>query len=373
MDQEERDQHYMRRALQLAKRGEGRTSPNPMVGAVIVKNGMILGEGYHQAFGGPHAEINAIRQAHQPLDGASFYVTLEPCTHFGKTPPCIESVLKTRPAEVIIGTADPNPIVSGKSIVMLKRAGITTRIGILEEDCRRLNEKFFKFISTSIPFTTVKFAQTLDGRIAAASRDSKWISSEASRKMAHRERALHDAVLVGVGTVLADNPELTVRLSRGRNPIRIVIDSTLRIPLDARILQNCAGLRTILVTTPASESKNKFKKMQQLGMDLLTVDQDQQGRVDLKRLLPKLAERQISSILVEGGSETITSFLKKQLADRLLVFTAPKILGRGIEAIGDLGIDRIQDAIDLDICKAFRSGGDIVVDARLRSGSKVKC
>ena len=364
MNQRETDEHYMRRALQLAQKGEGRTSPNPMVGAVIVKDGVVLAEGYHKAFGGPHAEINAISSARVPLEGASFYVTLEPCAHFGKTPPCIESVLKARPAEVIIGTPDPNPLVAGKSIRMLKRRGITTRVGILEEECRQLNEKFFKFMATSMPFITVKFAQSLDGRLATLTGDSKWISSESSRRLAHRERARHDAILIGVGTVLSDDPELTVRLVRGRNPLRVVIDPNLRIPLDAKILMDQAAARTLVVTARASASKKKFAQLHQQGIEVLQVDQNKEGRIELKKLLKALGKKQISSILVEGGSETITSFLKSGLADRLLVFTAPKLIGKGIEAVGDLGITRIQDALRLDVRKVFRSGGDIVIDAR---------
>lgn len=364
MEQEKIDRQFMRRALKLAARGRGNTSPNPMVGTVIVKNGEILAEGYHRVFGGPHAEINAIRNARASLKGSSFYVTLEPCTHYGKTPPCIESVLAAQPAEVVIGTPDPNPLTAGKGIKLLQSRGIAVRVGILEDECRALNEKFFKFIRSSIPFVTVKFAQSLDGRIAAKSGDSKWISSEASRRLAHRERAWHDAVLVGAGTIAADDPELTVRLARGRNPIRIVIDSKLRIPLQSRILKDRSAARTLIVTTRAAEEKSKFRHLQNMGIEILVADHDEKGRVDLQKLLPALGKRQISSILVEGGAETITSFLKNKAADRLLVFTAPKLIGKGFEAVGDLGIDRIREALRLDIRRVFRSGVDIVVDAR---------
>lgn len=369
MEQGEIDRYYMRRALKLAARGRGSTSPNPMVGAVIVKDGSILAEGYHRVYGGPHAEINAIRSARAPLAGSSFYVTLEPCTHYGKTPPCIESVLAAQPAEVIIGTTDPNPLVAGRGIKLLEKNGIVTRVGILEGECRDLNEKFFKYIRSSIPFVTVKFAQSLDGRIAAKSGDSKWISSEPSRRLAHRERAWHDAVLVGAGTVLADDPELTVRLARGRNPIRIVIDSKLRIPLQSRILKDQSAAKTLIVTTKAAEGKSRFRHLKEMGLEILITDHDEEGHVDLGKLLPALGKRRITSILVEGGSETITSFLKNKFADRLLVFTAPKLIGKGFEAVGDLGIDRIREALRLDIRRVFRSSGDIVVDARFLSSS----
>ncbi len=360
------DEFYMRRALALARKGEGRASPNPMVGAVIVKNGRIMAEGYHRVYGGPHAEINAIRSARETIEGSSLYITLEPCTHTGKTPPCIESILKARPAEVIIGSKDPNPLVAGRGIRILKRQGIETRVGILEEDCRNLNEKFFRYIRTLIPFVTVKFAQSLDGRIATGNGDSKWISSEASRKLAHRERALHDAVLVGAGTVLADDPELTVRLARGKNPVRIVLDAGLRIPLGARVLRNQASARTILATAQSSRDKRKTSQLSRAGIDVLFLPEAKQGGIDPAGLLAALGKQEISSLLVEGGSKIITLFLKSGLADRLLIFTAPRIIGAGIEAVGDLGTRQVRDALRLDYRKVFRSGPDIVVDARIK-------
>ena len=361
----------MRRALKLAKRGEGRVSPNPMVGAVIMRDGRIIGEGYHHKFGTAHAEINAIASAKESLEGSTFYVSLEPCTHFGKTPPCIDSVLKSRPAAVIIGTRDPNPLVSGKGIRMLEKRGIKVRIGVLEEQCRALNEKFFKFMSSGNPFLTLKFAQSLDGRIAAAGGDSKWISSEQSRKLAHRGRALHDAVLVGMGTIIADDPELTVRLSRGRNPVRIVVDSRLRIPLTARILGDQDAAKTVVVTTKfrpdkgeGRDKQRKLIRLEHLGVETLIIEPNSYGQVDLKILLAELGRKNISSVLVEGGAGIITAFLKEGLTDRVLVFTAPKIIGTGIEPVGDLGIKKVKDAVPLAIKRVFRSGEDIVVDAR---------
>ena len=359
------DEFYMNRALTLARRGAGWTSPNPMVGCVIVKNGAIIGEGYHRKFGGPHAEINAIRSATMPLKGASIYVTLEPCTHYGKTPPCIDSVLAVQPAEVIIGTLDPNPQVAGRSIDLLKRAGIRTRPGVLEASCRELNEKFFKFMQTLTPFVTIKFAQSLDGRTATAIGDSKWISSEPSLKLAHRERALHDAILVGIGTVLADDPELTVRRVRGRNPIRIVLDPRLRIPPNSKVLQDQGKARTIIVTKGDSKTGRKAAQLSRQGIEVLSVKADKGGKLDLAKLLKQLGKKGISSLLVEGGSKTATLFLKQGLADRLLAVTAPRLIGTGINAVGDLGIKYVQDAILLDYRDVFRSGDDIVVDARL--------
>ena len=212
------DEFYMKRALRLARRGEAWVSPNPMVGAVIVRRGRIIGEGYHQKFGGNHAEINAISHASEPIKGATIYINLEPCTHYGKTPPCIDSVIAAKPARVVIGTPDPNPAVAGKGIEALKRHGIKTTVGILEEACKEFNERFLKFMRTGIPFVTLKFAQSIDGRIATASGHSRWISSEQSLKFAHALRSHHDAVLVGSGTLSKDDPELTVRLVRGQKP-----------------------------------------------------------------------------------------------------------------------------------------------------------
>ncbi len=359
------DEFYMRRALMLARRGALWTSPNPMVGAVIVKNGTIIGEGYHHKFGGPHAEVNAIRSTTVPIKGSSIYVTLEPCTHHGKTPPCIDSILAAKPAAVIIGTLDPNPLVAGRSIAILKAAGIRTRIGVLETACRALNEKFFKFMQTATPFVTIKFAQSLDGRTATASGDSKWISSEPSLKLAHRERALHDAILVGIGTVLADDPELTVRRVRGRNPVRIALDPNLRIPLDSMILQEQNKARTLIVTRYRPKTGRKAAQLEKLGIGLLFLNMDPWGKLDLPELLKMLGGKGISSLLVEGGAETATHFLRQSLADRLLAITAPRLIGAGIDSVGDLGISQIKDAIRLDCRKVFRSGDDIVVDARL--------
>ncbi|MBM4315276.1 MAG: bifunctional diaminohydroxyphosphoribosylaminopyrimidine deaminase/5-amino-6-(5-phosphoribosylamino)uracil reductase RibD, partial [Deltaproteobacteria bacterium] len=217
------DEYYMRRALRLARRGEGRVSPNPLVGAVIVRNGRIIGEGYHHRCGEKHAEINAIESAAEAVAGADFYVNLEPCSHFGRTPPCVDALLACRPGRVIVGAVDPNPLVAGKGIRTLAQHRIETTVGVLDEACRRLNEVFFKYIRTGLPFVTVKFAQTLDGRIATATGHSRWISSPPSLRFAHRLRDLHDAILVGADTVLTDDPELTCRLIRGRNPLRIVI------------------------------------------------------------------------------------------------------------------------------------------------------
>jgi diaminohydroxyphosphoribosylaminopyrimidine deaminase/5-amino-6-(5-phosphoribosylamino)uracil reductase len=362
------DEFYMKRALRLARRGEAWVSPNPMVGAVIVKKDRIIGEGYHQKFGGNHAEINAINHVTEPIKGATIYINLEPCTHYGKTPPCIESILAAKPARVVIGTPDANPIVTGKGIEALKRHGIKTTVGILEESCKELNERFFIFMRTGIPFVTLKFAQSIDGRIATASGHSRWISSEQSLKFAHALRSHHDAVLVGSGTLSKDDPELTVRLSRGRNPLRVVIDSHLRISPDARILKDQDKAKTIVATTNNAD-REKRARLTDLGVEVLAVDTDKDRRVDLMRLLMELGKRNISSVLVEGGAAIITSMLVEQLPDRVVIIIAPKIVGKGLEAIGDLGIKSINESLRLTYRKVRRLGDDLIIDGRIEKKS----
>ncbi len=357
------DEFYMKLALALARRGLGNTSPNPMVGAVIVKGGKIIGRGYHKRFGGPHAEINAISDAEGNLNGATLYVTLEPCCHKGKkTPPCLDTLLKDDWERVVIGTIDPNPKVNGKSVEILKQKGIETRVGVLQEECRRLNEVYFKYIQTRMPFVTLKFAQTLDGRIATATGDSKWISSEPSLKWAHRLRSLHDAVLVGVGTVLEDDPQLTVRLVRGRNPLRVVADSRLRIPLNSKTLKDQENAPTVIVATSQADIERKLA-LNVMGVEVLTVEEDGEGMVALKDLLQKLGQRNISSVLVEGGATTITSFIRQGLADKVVAIIAPRIMGKGVETVGDLGILKVGRALKLSFDKVYRKGEDVIIEA----------
>jgi diaminohydroxyphosphoribosylaminopyrimidine deaminase / 5-amino-6-(5-phosphoribosylamino)uracil reductase len=362
------DEFYMKRAISLARKGEAWVSPNPMVGAVIVKKGRIIGEGYHQKFGGNHAEINAINDVSEPIKGATIYINLEPCTHYGKTPPCIERVITAKPARVVIGSPDANPVVAGKGIEALKRHGIKTTVGVLEESCKELNEKFFKFMRTGIPFVTLKFAQSIDGRIATASGHSRWISSGQSLKFAHALRSHHDAVLVGLGTLTKDDPELTVRLVKGRNPLRIVVDSHLRMSLEARILKDQDKAKTMVVTTNNAD-REKRARLTDLGIEVVTVDTDEDRRVDLMRFLMELGKRNISSVLVEGGAAIITSILAEQLPDRVVIIIAPKIVGKGLDAIGDLGIKSINESLILTYRKIRRLGDDLIVDGRIEKKS----
>ncbi len=355
------DEKFMRRALALARKGEGNVSPNPLVGAVIVRDGRIIGEGWHRRYGENHAEINAIRDATQSVAGATFYVTLEPCSHQGRTPPCTEALIACRPGRVVVGVVDPNPVVCGRGIESLRQSGIETEVGLLEEACRENNRVFFKFIRTGIPYATLKFAQTIDGRIATASGDSRWISSTPSLRFAHRLRAVHDAILVGAGTVRFDNPELTCRLVRGRNPLRIVVDSALRLPPDAAVFSD--GNPTLAVATHRAPSENR-RLLEKKGVEVLVIGEDPAGRVDLHRLLTVLGKRKISSVLVEGGAAMATAFLKENLADRLLIVLAPKIVGDGVNAVGDLGIRWMNDALDFSFRRITRCGADLILDVR---------
>ncbi|MCL5808812.1 MAG: bifunctional diaminohydroxyphosphoribosylaminopyrimidine deaminase/5-amino-6-(5-phosphoribosylamino)uracil reductase RibD [Deltaproteobacteria bacterium] len=358
------DERFMRLALRLARKGEGCVNPNPMVGAVIVRDGRIIAEGYHRECGGKHAEINAIENATEPIAGATFYITLEPCSHYGRTPPCVDALIACRPGRVVVGTTDPNPHVSGKGLQALEQQGIETRIGVLAEACRQLNEVFFKYITTGIPFVTIKFAQTLDGRIATTTGHSRWISSPPSLRFAHRLRSLHDAILVGSGTVLNDNPELTCRLIHGRNPLRIVVDSQLRSSPEARIFNEARGTQTIMATTYRAPAE-KRRLFETKGVEVLETGEDQAGHVDLRELLTALGRREISSLLVEGGAAVITSLLKGNLADRLIVILAPKIVGEGINTVGDLGIRQMGNALRLSFRRIIRRGDDLILDARI--------
>ncbi len=352
----------MKRALQLARRGMGRVSPNPMVGVLIVRAGRIIAEGWHRKFGADHAEIDAIKQAGGSVRGATIYVTLEPCCHWGKTPPCVDTLMERGIKRVVIGTLDPNPLVDGKSAQIFRDHGMEVFVGVLEQAARLLNEAYFHYIQTGLPFITIKYAQSLDGRIATAQGNSRWISSERARKFTHRLRAQHDAIMVGRGTVLADDPLLTVRLVKGKPPLRICLDSKLRIPLDAQVLRDEG--KTLVVTTE-EHGKDKIEKIRKLGKEVLVVQRDAGGRVALRPLLKALAERGIASILVEGGTEVITSLLKEGLVKRMVVITAPLILGKGIEAIGDLGIIDLEGAVRPSSCEVKRIDKDVVFDMRL--------
>ncbi len=358
------DEDYMKQALQLAYKGLGRTSPNPMVGAVIVNGDRIVGKGYHHHFGGNHAEVNAIQDARESIRGATLYVTLEPCCHYGKTPPCVEAIIRNNLGRVVIGTLDPNPLVSGKGMEILRRRGIETKVGVLESECRSLNEAHFKYMTTGIPLVTLKFAQTLDGRIATATGNSRWISSAESQRFAHKLRAINDAVMVGIGTILADDSQLSVRLVKGRNPTRVILDSELRIPLQAKVITHQEGITTIIAAT-ARANKGKMVELGAMGIEVWVTQEDDSGWVDIKQLLKMLGQRGVSSVLVEGGSRVITSLLRQNLADKLVIIVAPRIIGRGIEAVGELNIADVNQALKISFQRMHRIGEDLVIEAKV--------
>lgn len=358
------NEYYMRRTLQLAHKGTGMTSPNPMVGAVIVKDGQIIGRGYHKRYGDKHAELNAIENAKEDLRGSVLYCNLEPCCHTDKqTPPCTTPILQSGIGRVVIGTLDPNPTVDGKGIQLLREHGVDVQVGLLENECRRLNEVYFKYIQTGFPFVTIKYAQTLDGRIATRGGQSQWISSTSSLKYAHHLRTINSCMMVGIRTVIQDNPRLTVRLAKGNHPIPVIVDSTLRISPDARVFQNPS--HPIIATTQKANIK-KMADIQQLGAKILVIQENPQGQVDLSQLLQQLGEEKTSSVLVEGGSGIITSLLRERLADKMVVCIAPKLLGTGLEAVGDLGVSRLCQAIQLSDMAMTRMGDDFILEGRIK-------
>ncbi|WP_457600594.1 bifunctional diaminohydroxyphosphoribosylaminopyrimidine deaminase/5-amino-6-(5-phosphoribosylamino)uracil reductase RibD, partial [Hydrogenivirga sp.] len=321
------DRGFMSLALSLAKRRKGLTHPNPTVGCVVVKNGSVVGSGYHEGAGYPHAEVVALEQAGESARGATLYVTLEPCTHFGRTPPCTDAILRAGVRRVVVATLDPNPLVSGKGVQKLRDAGMSVEVGVLEEEARELNEDFFTYITEKRPYVTLKLAQTIDGKIATPSGDSKWITSLASRRFAHRLRAEAGAVLVGINTVLRDDPSLTVRhIPFPKQPLRVVIDPELEIPLGSKIVSD-GEAQTLVVFSRRDPAKEG--ELMERGVQLLQMDS-----IELRELLEELARREIVHILVEGGAYTVGEFLKEGLWDRLVVFQAPRLLGDGITLKG---------------------------------------
>ncbi len=358
----EHDKTFMRRALRLAEKGRGYTSPNPLVGAVVVKNNKIVGEGFHREFGGHHAEVNALEAADDEAVGSTMYVTLEPCAHEGKTGPCVEKIYAAGVSRVVVAMRDPNPLVNGNGIQFLKSKGISVTENVLYDKSKQLNEGFLKFISQGIPYITLKVAQSLDGRIATSTGHSKWITAKQTRTLSHRIRTQHDAILVGIGTVLADDPELTVRYSTGVSPRRIVLDSQLRVPLDAKLLSVDLAPNTTFIATEVA-SREKVARIEERGATVHVLEGDSRGWVPMNQLWTAVAKMGITSVLIEGGSTVQTECLRSQYADRLIVFLAPKILGTGIDAIGDLGIRNVNSALQLHNVQIRRLEEDFMIVA----------
>lgn len=346
----------------LARRGRAWVAPNPMVGAVIVKGGEVIGEGYHRRFGGPHAEINALRAAGDDAKGSTLYVTLEPCSHYGKTPPCADAIIAAGVKRVVASIQDPNPKVNGAGFQRLRDAGIDVKVGVLEAEARDLNQQYMKKAATGWSWVTLKIAQSLDGRIAAITGHSQWISGPESLRYAHLLRASHDAVLVGSGTVHADDPLLNVRHVRGRNPVRIVLDSHFGIPSNCQLLNTPEVAPTwVFGLKDAPEPKWANNP----NVVVLRCEEDDKGRIPVKRMLKTIAERGVGSLMVEGGSRIWTSFLEAQVVDKMEVVIAPMIIGHGIDAIDDLEVLKVSDAIRLEPFRWRKIGQDLHIAARV--------
>jgi len=349
---------YMTEALRLAKLALGRTSPNPLVGAVIVKDGKIVGRGYHHKAGTPHAEVHALAEAGELARDATVYVSLEPCSHHGRTPPCTLALIKAGVAKVVVGMVDPNPLVSGKGISLLRDAGISVESGIMEDDARRMNEVFIKHITSGKPFVALKSAMSLDGKIATVTGESQWITGPETREWVHRLRDRYDAVMVGINTVLADDPALTCRIPGGRDPIRLVVDSTLRLPLTSKIISSSATAPLIVGTTTQAPVE-KVQNLKNLGVQVLQYEQPQ---VPLSEFLTDLGQQGISGILLEGGSILGWSMLEAELVDKVHFCIAPLLIG-GTGAPGPLGgggAARLADAIKLGDLSLEKIGSDFV-------------
>lgn len=352
--------------MELASRGLGRVNPNPLVGAVIVKEGRIIGEGWHEYYGGLHAERNAFLHCSEDAAGATLYVTLEPCCHYGKTPPCTEAVIEHRIARVVVGMKDPNPLVAGKGIALLRAAGIEVVTGAEEATIREQNRIFLKYITTGRPWVVMKTAMTLDGKIATRSGDSRWVTGEAARQKVQQMRSEYKGILVGIGTVLADDPLLNCRLEGAvRQPVRIVVDSRLRIPEDSQIVRTAAAYRTILAYTER-EDREKLDRLTRLGIEPVHC-LIKENRVDLEDLLDILGGKGIDAVLLEGGGELNESFLRQGLVDEVAAFIAPKLIG-GKEAktpVEGRGLEWMSDAIVLKQVSLEKVGEDILVRGRV--------
>lgn len=359
------DEKYMRLAMQLAGNAIGRTSPNPLVGAVIVKDNRVVGCGWHRKAGTPHAEVHALNQAGELAQGADVYVTLEPCAHYGKTPPCSKALVEAKVKNVYGGLLDVNPKVAGKGFKILEDAGIHVEYGFLQDELRKQNEVFFKWIEHKKPFIVLKAAMTLDGKIATATGQSKWITNETSRAYGYKLRDIYDGIMVGINTVIEDNPMLTARVDGGKNPIRIVVDSSLKIDINANVVQDKSA-KTIVATTDKAD-KDKILKLQAQDVDVIVVDKDGNDKVDIEKLLDILGQQNICSILVEGGATLSGSFVAKKLVDKVYFFIAPKIVG-GKEAktpVAGTGILNLQEALALKDIQIEKLEEDILIIGRV--------
>ncbi|MDP5273746.1 bifunctional diaminohydroxyphosphoribosylaminopyrimidine deaminase/5-amino-6-(5-phosphoribosylamino)uracil reductase RibD [Chengkuizengella axinellae] len=354
------DETYMKLALQMAETTKGQTELNPVVGCIIVKNGRVVGMGAHLKMGTAHAEVQALRMAGEEAEDSTVYVTLEPCSHHGRTPPCAERLVEEKVKRVVVACKDPNPNVAGRGIQILQNAGINVEVGLLEQEAIQLNEMFNKYITTKMPFVTLKTASTLDGKIASKTGDSKWITNEGSREYVHSLRHQHQAIMVGVETVIADDPSLTTRLVvEGIHPIRIVVDSNLRTPISSKVVQDHT-VKTIMLSTE-NVSENKIKQFEKLGSEVLKCGNEEQ--VNLPLALQQLAERGIGSILLEGGGRLNGAMLEAQLIDKIILFYAPKIIGGELAPnnFSITGFEKMSEAIVLENMQTKTFKNDICI------------
>ncbi|HHY28358.1 MAG TPA: bifunctional diaminohydroxyphosphoribosylaminopyrimidine deaminase/5-amino-6-(5-phosphoribosylamino)uracil reductase RibD [Desulfitobacterium dehalogenans] len=360
----ELDNHYMSRALELASLAMGKTSPNPLVGCVIVKDGAIVGEGYHQKAGSPHAEVHALKAAGQHAQGATAYVTLEPCSHFGKTPPCADALIKAGIERVVVSMVDPNPLVGGQGIARLREAGIQVDVGLKEKKAKALNKGFLKTIQAGLPFLLYKSALTLDGKIATESGDSKWITNEASRAYVHQLRNRFDVIMVGSETVLHDDPALNCRIDEGRDPVRLIVDGELKLPLQSAVLTSSCSAPCIIATS-ASAPLDKLNALQSIE-NVEVWKYDSPRYVPLRHLLRDLVKRGWNSVLLEGGGGLAGSLLHAQLIDEVEFIYAPKLIGgRGPSPLTGLNLPLMAQAIPLEFLEIDGGTGDLRVRAKI--------
>ena len=356
------DKYFMKLALTLAKKGAGYTAPNPMVGAVVVKDKKVIGKGWHKAYGSHHAEVNAIDDAGKSAKGAELYVTLEPCNHHGKTPPCTEKIINAGITKVIIASKDPNPDVCGGGIKQLEKMGVSVVSGVCQKESDILNEAFIKYVKTKQPFVSIKCASTLDGFIATGQGNSKWITGEESRKFVHKLRHETDAILTGIKTVKHDDPSLTTRCTNfnGKDPIRIILDTNLSIPLSSKLLNLKSNAYTIIATKKDS-SLSKKKQLENMGVKIITLPEKKEG-LDICALLDHLGKLKITSLLVEGGSHIISSFILSRAADKIYMFYAPKFIGgNGIPICSGNGHRLMKDSININDISVTRFNDDIMI------------
>lgn len=358
------DEAYMRMALALAEKGAGYVNPNPLVGAVIVRDGEVIGRGWHERYGGLHAERNALKNCNWDARGATIYVTLEPCCHYGKTPPCTEAILESGISRVVVGCLDPNPLVAGKGVGILRQASVEVLTGVLEEECRKLNEIFFHYIRTKTPYVILKYAMTMDGKIATCTGASRWITGETAREHVHRTRNRCAGILVGIGTVLADDPQLTCRIEGGRNPVRIICDSHLRTPEDANVVRTARTVRTILATTCTDAARQQMYT--QHGCEILVVP-EQDGHMDLNALMRQLGAMGIDSILLEGGSTLNFSALQSGIVQKVQAYIAPKLFGGAAakSPVGGAGIAEVAQCVRLKNPQIHWFGDDILIESEV--------